>query len=381
MKIRHFYARNQGPLRDLSLDFTKPLSEETESLLLLSGPNGSGKTALLHRIAVLWNCAPSWFTYSKRNQPLTSEKLWSHYGVSIIIDSPLQSSTETVGLFFGSQDYLQELQLIHPDIIWLGQIVSSKHPEGELLPIPDQYKPFLNKWAEERNRLVLTPNKTDTANMIHLDAERRRWVNPKKNVGDLIPDDYRDRWLTEYDATENWKGQLEAGLINLKIVDAEKYQQIIADMNKCLVNKQIDPTIHEKDRNRLRVYLKHAPQEWHYLDALSAGERQALIMIYIISRWLEEGGVVLIDEPDLHLHPSLIKGLLGQIESLVKQRNGQLLITSHNLDIWKRYKAIGRNILLGEYQPQTQVDEELDAELNDLDQWLGDRNGKLDETT
>lgn len=40
-------------------------------------------------------------------------------------------------------------------------------------------------------------------------------------------------------------------------------------------------------------------------------------MLFTVQRWLQPGGVVLIDEPDLHLHPSLISPLLASIENIV----------------------------------------------------------------
>jgi AAA15 family ATPase/GTPase len=89
-----------------------------------------------------------------------------------------------------------------------------------------------------------------------------------------------------------------------------------------------------------------------------------LIQLYLIQRWLEPGGVVLIDEPDLHLHPSLIPGFLATLESLVAERKGQLFLTSHVLEIWDRYESTGRRIGLGEFtlpEPLTETDRFLEA--------------------
>ena len=72
-----------------------------------------------------------------------------------------------------------------------------------------------------------------------------------------------------------------------------------------------------------------------------------MIQLYLLYRWLEPGGIVLIDEPDLHLHPSLIPGFLASLESLVKEKNGQLILTSHLPSIWDRYDSVGHRISLG----------------------------------
>src|SRR2546425_8252444 len=57
--------------------------------------------------------------------------------------------------------------------------------------------------------------------------------------------------------------------------------------------------------------------------------RSVLIQLYLVSRWMNKGGVVMIDEPDLHLHPSLLNAFLSRLETLVTERKGQLLLTSH----------------------------------------------------
>ena len=84
--------------------------------------------------------------------------------------------------------------------------------------------------------------------------------------------------------------------------------------------------------------------QYHGIDELSAGERQMLILIYTISRWLQPGGIVLIDEPERHLHPSLVRPLLASIEGIVRDNDGQLMITSHAVDIWQDYESQGLRI-------------------------------------
>ena len=67
----------------------------------------------------------------------------------------------------------------------------------------------------------------------------------------------------------------------------------------------------------------------------------------MVDRWMERGGIVMIDEPFLYLHTTLIAGFLAQLENMVAERDGQLLITSHVPDVWNRYEAIGQLVLLG----------------------------------
>ena len=93
----------------------------------------------------------------------------------------------------------------------------------------------------------------------------------------------------------------------------------------------------------------------HLVYELSSGERQVFIFVAMLHRWLHEGGLVLIDEPDLHLHPSLRSALLSRLRRIVTEQGGQLLITSQSERLWKDYRRPVERIALGE---QAEVQEE-----------------------
>ena len=73
-----------------------------------------------------------------------------------------------------------------------------------------------------------------------------------------------------------------------------------------------------------------------------------LIQLYLVSRWLQPGGVVLLDEPDLHMHPSLVDQFVARVDAIVKERGGQLILTSHLPMIWEYAEARGTRIRLGQ---------------------------------
>ncbi|WBL19762.1 AAA family ATPase [Citricoccus sp. NR2] len=66
----------------------------------------------------------------------------------------------------------------------------------------------------------------------------------------------------------------------------------------------------------------------HGLADLSNGEREMIGMFYYISQLASRGGVLLLDEPERHLHPTLQSAVLEAITSLAGQ--GQALIVTHS---------------------------------------------------
>jgi hypothetical protein len=269
-------------------------------------------------------------------------------------------------LFFGHDKHLEPLARNHPGCPIVGESVSQTSKTGvapradRILRLLDgesasqtgkrkliwpKEAAWLDRWTEARQRMLVSADKSDSPNMIFLDAEERRWVPPRRGVGEIRQEDPQQRWLPGYRVSDQWDGQLEASLLAMKSAALHRFHDLIRDMNAFLSGKEILTEVKLGD-NRLRVKLKNGSGTTHGMDELSAGEHQVLIQLYVISRWMETGGVVLIDEPGLYLHPSLVSGFLACLEKMVADRSGQLIITSHMPEVWSRYEALGKRILL-----------------------------------
>ena len=70
------------------------------------------------------------------------------------------------------------------------------------------------------------------------------------------------------------------------------------------------------------------------IDGLSSGEKGLILMFLLIARSVERGGMILIDEPELHLNPSVCKAVLGfLLDSHCKPNDIQAIICSHSPEI------------------------------------------------
>ncbi|MBU2856159.1 AAA family ATPase [Acidithiobacillus ferrooxidans] len=70
------------------------------------------------------------------------------------------------------------------------------------------------------------------------------------------------------------------------------------------------------------------------LDSMSSGEKGLILTFLLIERTLVEGGLILLDEPELHLNPAVCKELLPFIvDQYASRKNLQLIICSHSPEI------------------------------------------------
>ena len=364
MKIKSIHLRDAGPLHDYSCDLCNTWEGGLHDLILISGVNGSGKSTLLRAVAHLWKMTGSWLSAPKniaKNSTESRKWLQQCRGACVILQGVphvrgYRSSNDTcLGIYFGDESFMRELQEKYPDVLWIGEYAYSTYAiesAERMLTRPSKTKlihredDWLNNLADEYRQLILAGGFT-MPNTIHLDSEERRWVRPTKGLGEIVPDDPKLRWLVNYKPQKEWSGQLEASLIALKTVHEGIYFDVLEVMNAFLRPKELGPL---PDAQTLRLPVRVPSQggdQQHSLDDLSSGEHQILIQLFMVTRWMNPGGIVMIDEPDLHLHPSLLNSFLGQLEKLVKQRKGQLILTSHNPDIWSRYENKGLRIRMG----------------------------------
>lgn len=70
------------------------------------------------------------------------------------------------------------------------------------------------------------------------------------------------------------------------------------------------------------------------IDNLSSGEKGLILTFLLIKRTIQEGGIVLIDEPELHLNPGICRKLLDfLIDHCIKPNNLQAIICTHSAEI------------------------------------------------
>lgn len=70
------------------------------------------------------------------------------------------------------------------------------------------------------------------------------------------------------------------------------------------------------------------------LDGMSSGEKGLILTFLIIGRSIADGGIILIDEPELHLNPAVCKDLLSfLVDNYIDRKDLQAIVCSHSPEI------------------------------------------------
>lgn len=309
---------------------------------LVFGPNGGGKTTLLETLADLWDLFGR----------LGNAKTTAHERVVM-----KRFLTLSNGLFAGIQvaDLFPQIQ----EPIWF--IVARKqffeefkaeigdkpyiavlgYPGGKcVIQTPNHDRSLFNRLGDFRERCMAGIEK-GFPNVVHIPSEGR--VIRISGMGASIPTVPPERyWLARY---EEKSADVESMLYSLKFREPDAFERILENINRFLTGKRV--TGFNKD-NVLEVQRPNNEMAIpHSIGELASGEKQIIALLAFADRWLREGGVLLVDEPDLHLHPSVTMQLVDALRQIVKQRNGQMFFTSHSPEVWKEFSREEELINLG----------------------------------
>lgn len=301
--------------------------------LVVAGPNGQGKTSLLE--AILFVLGRESLVHSELSPELHDRWWRSAISASTRIELQLHVASAP-GTLLATRTPC-DVQLVRTQkrwTLWIDdpKVVLTEDPEAiqtllEALPIE-----YFSSWRElclPGSILPLAPI-PDT-----LRGEARRLWRLKK---DLIDERTRSAIRGAPSKDGHWLKALNTQWQRLHsdettILALDQWDALESGFDLCL--KRHDPELGE-------LFLCT-------VDQLSSGELEWLVMLGgLIIR--DFNGVLLIDEPELHMHPEWQRLLLPVLHSVAP--NAQVILTSHADAPWDQVYSFERLLLVEEGDPR-----------------------------
>lgn len=333
MKIRRIILKRVRNFRNFDHTFEDEWSGSVPDAILLSGPNGGGKTTLLNAIADLWLLMSQHLQESQTqvdsSLPLMGTTLANSQFAAIEI---LDLEAEPVWIGIGDDQTCREFTVLHENshrVLSRRSDIAGQRSLFYARPgaIDGQAQRYTNiwqqRWAERLTKNILG-KEDDLPNILYLESETRILPTLTERFSTL-PEPQEYHWLARYEPTTSRKGSLQNYLYNLKVVDEKTFEKIIQQVNNFLIGKQLD----QFDPKTGSLMVNIASGGKHPIEELSSGEKQVLLMLAMVTRWFRPGGILLIDEPDLHLHESLTTAFVKHLQRIITEKNGQLILASH----------------------------------------------------
>lgn len=286
MRITDLYIKGVGPFSRRQELFCL---NTDDGRVLLTGISGSGKSTALWAMAFLWRLLEA-SGQGQNEDKLPAGSLAMHL-------SGLPDGDVLVG-FTSDPGFQEEISRRHESARPL--FASPENPDAL------------------RGRLLGA-----APNMILLDGDFHvaRQREPLEDAWFLTDDDVKDVW--------------PEALSRLHKAGNPNVPEAVKGINRLLVDKQLAFSSDGEVQVRLSGDQRHGPHQ------LSMGEKHLAVLCFSAACCLKTGGVLLLDEPAVHLHPSQVMGLLTTLEGYCRKAGAQLLLVSHNPAVWQRYTELG----------------------------------------
>ena len=332
IQIQSLRVINCGPLRDVCIHFN---TDGDSPVTVLAGANGSGKTTVL-KLAVAF---AEMLVPLSELPPRRIEQFGLGYAqMDWLVDGQLFSTfygkkPENVKLaenYYGrSGMYAEAMETSGP----IASAIEERIRLQEASPIP------LHLFG--RNN----PGKPKTEQMLFtlpsiLFFDHTRVILPI--TGDQIfREDVAYQWVYFYQIAQKYEGSLDSYLIWLEYTDPETFENVTMFLN----HLDFEGKTFSISRRDLKVEVTTRNGGTHFLEALSSGEQNILIMLMELRRRLLPHSIVLIDEIENSLHPAFQHRIVNGLKRLQELIPFQLIVTSHSLAILEAFGPQSARIL------------------------------------
>ena len=322
MKIKKITITNFRGIDSLSLDFIHPAGKPLD-LVVLAGPNGCGKTSVLE--ACLFACQKQDLPLGKRQHSKSNVRIGNDKFeiVTTFYEEEGKQFEERKERLVGSWEN-NGLRLSYPEIISrphdfpVEYFSSWRYP---VLPgnIPVVFSPMLPTTPEYRLRQI-------KQYLINLTA-RKPFELKKQGISDKKAVNSADPFIK---INRGWE-----------IFYPERHQEFLAEPASEVVEEGFDIFLTNESGQKLPV------------DSLSSGEIEVFTMLGWFAIQDFSDGIILIDEPELHLHSAWHRAIMRALRTVLPAT--QIICATHSPEIIDSVYSYERFTLLPENDPRIRL--------------------------
>lgn len=283
MKIKNLHIKEFKGLRDISINFEK--NDEPLDLLVLAGSNGSGKTRVLESILKYFQ---DYLDYKQNN-----------IEVGIFYEEKEKNCISNVQNFFYGLKNFSYHEVNNP----LYEIHIEIKKKLDILP-----------------KIIYVPTEI---NFQKMNTASTTLVQEYKFINIVNTNLIKD--IPSYIATKMISAMLKNK--NEKVGDVQK--KVFNEINEIFENLSIDVKVEDisQDGRNITLFTNSSGDEFD-INELSSGEKQLFLRTLAIKMLNPENSIILIDEPELSLHPKWQQRIVDVYRKIGK--NNQIIIATHS---------------------------------------------------
>lgn len=288
MKIKNLHIKEFKGLRDISINFEK--NDEPLDLVVLAGSNGSGKTRVLESILQYFQ------DHIQYNYRGNSNK------IEIYFEEKEKICRNNVG---------DEMELYEGLKSFSYHEIDNPRNEKHI-----KIKKELNILP----KIIYVPTEINFQKMNTASTTLVQEYNFINIVNtNLIKD------IPSYIATKMISAMLKNK--NEKVGDVQK--KVFNEINEIFENLSIDVKVEDisQDGRNITLFTNSSGDEFD-INELSSGEKQLFLRTLAIKMLNPENSIILIDEPELSLHPKWQQRIVDVYRKIGK--NNQIIIATHS---------------------------------------------------
>ncbi len=303
MKIKNLHIKEFKGLRDISINFEK--NDEPLDLVVLAGSNGSGKTRIL-------------------------ESILDYFNIVLVVPEEAQNKIE---LFFESMEEKCIDKLGHELSFMYCLKFGSKEKKISVGSVGARYLD-IKKELNILPKIIYAPAEM---NFKKMDMASTTLIQEYNFINIVNTNLVKD--IPSYIATKIISAIFKNK--NEKVGDVQK--KVFNEINEIFENLSIDVKVEDisQDGRNITLFTNSSGDEFD-INELSSGEKQLFLRTLAIRMLNPENSIILIDEPELSLHPKWQQRIVDVYRKIGK--NNQIIIATHSPHILGSVKK--ENIML-----------------------------------